>query len=75
MPNLSNPTFQHLARGVVGFGALIAAVLLSAHHPWTALVLVPLALIALRGCPACWLMGLAATLTNGLAQRGDRQRR
>jgi hypothetical protein len=52
---------EHLLRGMLGAGALAAA-LAFAPLGWPAFVLVPLALIALRGCPMCWTMGLVQTL-------------
>jgi hypothetical protein len=53
---------EHLARGVVGIGAVVAAVLLAPTHPILALLAVPIALIALRGCPTCWTIGLLQTV-------------
>ncbi|MFF4433110.1 hypothetical protein ACFYZ4_28620 [Streptomyces sp. NPDC001513] len=56
---------RHLARGAVGFGALIAAfALIPAFGPAT-LLLAPVGLVALRGCPMCWAIGLAQTLSRG----------
>jgi hypothetical protein len=53
---------EHLARGAIGIGAFAACVYFAASHPWLAIVLVPVALVALRGCPMCWTVGLAQTL-------------
>ena len=52
---------EHLVRGVVGIGALVAAPMVAALHPWLALALIPAAFVALRGCPMCWTMGLVET--------------
>lgn len=52
----------HLARGVVGICALSGAVRLEEASPWTAMALVVCALVALRGCPMCWTMGLVQTV-------------
>lgn len=52
----------HLARGVVGLGALVAATELAEGHPWLALALLPMAVVALRGCPMCWAVGLMQTV-------------
>ncbi|QBS40345.1 hypothetical protein [Nocardia sp. CS682] len=60
---------RHLARGVVGFGALIGAFALL---PWigvASLLLAPLGFIALRGCPTCWAIGLMQTISMGRLQR------
>ena len=54
---------EHLLRGVIGLTALIAASsLMSASHLWLGLAVLPVALVALRGCPSCWLLGLAQTV-------------
>jgi hypothetical protein len=47
-----------LLRGVIGFGLLGCALALAARLGPIALLIVPLGLIALRGCPMCWLVGL-----------------
>lgn len=60
---------RHLVRGALGFGALIAAfALLPAVGP-VSLVLAPVGLLALRGCPVCWALGLAETLSMGRLKR------
>ena len=56
----------HILRAVIGFGALALAILL-ARDADTASVLVSVglaivALVALRGCPVCWTIGLFETL-------------
>jgi hypothetical protein len=51
----------HLGRGVVGFGA--AALGIASDH----VIMLPLmvvALVALRGCPMCWTMGLVEIVIN-----------
>ena len=47
---------RHLARGAVGFGLIIGSV---------ALLAALLALIAFRGCPTCWMVGLAQIVSRG----------
>jgi hypothetical protein len=60
---------RHVARGVLGFGLLIAAfALLPAFGP-VSLVLAPVGLLALRGCPMCWVLGLIETVSRGRLQR------
>ncbi|MFG3258521.1 hypothetical protein [Streptomyces sp. NPDC048172] len=60
---------RHLLRGAVGFGALIGSVaLLPAVGPLS-LALLPVGVLALRGCPMCWAVGLAQTLSRGRLQR------
>lgn len=52
----------HLVRGALGFGAIAAAfALLDSHGGWS-IALLGLALVALRGCPSCWTIGLFETL-------------
>ncbi|MFD7913003.1 hypothetical protein ACFV30_20155 [Streptomyces sp. NPDC059752] len=60
---------RHLLRGAVGIGSLVGAfALLPLYGPIT-LALAPLGLVALRGCPMCWAIGLAQTLSRGRLQR------
>jgi hypothetical protein len=54
---------EHLLRGAIG-AAAIAAALSVANGP-SALAAIPLALaalVALRGCPMCWTVGLLETV-------------
>lgn len=60
---------QHLARGSIGFGALSAYGLMAPLHPWLSLSMLPLALVALRGCPLCWSIGLMQTVVAVLRGR------
>lgn len=60
---------RHLARGVVGFGALTAAVALTPVFGLGSLLLAPIGLLALRGCPTCWAIGLMETLSMRRLQR------
>ena len=60
----------HLARGGVGLGALAAAVSVAQAHPLISLALMPVGLVALRGCPMCWTMGLIETAAATL--KGER---
>jgi hypothetical protein len=53
---------EHLLRGVFGVGCFVVAVAGSSTSPWLTLVLLPFALLALRGCPMCWTLGLAETI-------------
>ncbi len=61
----------HVVRGVLGLALVVAAfVLAGRHHPVGMLLLVP-AVVAWRGCPTCWLMGLGATITRGRVRGCD----
>ncbi|MFJ3586076.1 hypothetical protein ACIPPS_28150 [Streptomyces sp. NPDC090127] len=60
---------RHLVRGAVGFGGLIGAVaLLPAVGP-ISLLLLPVGVLALRGCPMCWTVGLIQTVSRGRLRR------
>lgn len=68
-PFASKSVPRHLARGTVGFGLLFGGVGLASVIGPAALVAAPLGLVALRGCPACWMLGLAETISQGKVQR------
>jgi hypothetical protein len=59
---------EHLLRGTIGFGSGFAALWLLANPTiltsLAALGLGALALIAFRGCPMCWTVGLFNTVFN-----------
>jgi len=57
----SNTLLEHSLRGVVGIGAFWYAVTIAATHPLGSLALGALALLAFRGCPICWTIGLVET--------------
>ncbi|MEV6119327.1 hypothetical protein AB0M23_02145 [Streptomyces sp. NPDC052077] len=60
---------RHLARGALGFGALAGGLaLLPAVGP-VSLLLVPVGVVALRGCPMCWTLGLVETVSAGRLRR------
>ena len=50
----------HLLRGVLGFAALGGA--LFGRSVLAAVVLVPAALMLMKGCPTCWMVGLVQTV-------------
>lgn len=60
---------RHLIRGGIGFGALIGAFALVPAVGLYSLLLLPLGVLALRGCPTCWMIGLAETISNGRLRR------
>jgi hypothetical protein len=56
----------HFARGAAALSAIVLAFAAPWSGGWPALILLPLALLLLRGCPMCWLHGAAcATQTRG----------
>jgi len=56
---LGSSVTSHLTRGIIAFGALALAIAPPWQAAWPVFVLVPLAILMLRGCPMCWLMGTA----------------
>ncbi|MFE1317943.1 hypothetical protein [Kitasatospora phosalacinea] len=60
---------RHLLRGAAGFGAVGAGLALLPVLGLPALLLVPVGLFALRGCPMCWTIGLLQTLSRGRLHR------
>ncbi|MDI2129144.1 hypothetical protein QI554_23650 [Yinghuangia seranimata] len=60
---------RHLARGAVGFGALVASLALLPVVGVVSLLLAPVGLVALRGCPMCWAIGLVETISAGRLRR------
>jgi hypothetical protein len=61
-PFASKTFIEHIARGAAGIGALTYAVRLSSSHPLASLGLGIFMLLAFRGCPICWTIGLVETV-------------
>ena len=62
---------EHIVRGVIGLVALQQAMALSATHPLQSLILAGTALLAFRGCPVCWTVGLFETLAHRVLARHE----
>jgi hypothetical protein len=60
---------RHLARGAIGFGLIGAALALTTSVGPIALLLAPFGMVALRGCPTCWVVGLIEVISAGRLQR------
>lgn len=60
---------RHLARGAIGFGLIIGSIALVPVAGPVTLLAAPLALVAFRGCPTCWMVGLAQTISQGRLER------
>jgi hypothetical protein len=60
---------RHVTRGVIGFGALAGSVALLPVVGWVGLLLLPIGVVALRGCPMCWVIGLVETVSRGRVRR------
>ncbi len=54
----SKTLIEHVSRGAVGIGALCHAVAIAELHPFASLAWGALVLVAFRGCPVCWTIGL-----------------
>ncbi|MEX0167822.1 hypothetical protein MRBLMG1_000333 [Streptomyces sp. LMG1-1-1.1] len=65
----SKSVARHLARGALGFGLIIGSIALVPVAGPVTLLAAPLALIAFRGCPTCWMVGLAQTVSRGRLER------
>jgi len=65
----SSSVAAHLTRGAIGFGLIGAALALTPSHGPAALLLAPPGMVALRGCPTCWIAGLIQTISAGRLQR------
>ena len=58
----SRSVTAHLLRGVIAAVLLPWAMANASSQPLLALVSVAAAVIAMRGCPMCWLVGLVETI-------------
>jgi hypothetical protein len=69
-PLASGSIAEHIARGAVGLlAAALAIVLVGVVGP-VSLLLLGVTVLAWRGCPTCWAVGLSGTLTDRRARRG-----
>jgi hypothetical protein len=60
----SKTIVAHLVRGLIA-GALIAwALILQSTEPVFAVAAGAAAVVAMRGCPLCWIMGLFETISD-----------
>ena len=64
----------HLLRGGVAAVLLVWAFARQELHPVEALAAGAAALVALRGCPVCWSIGLIETVRNRWHERSRRER-
>jgi hypothetical protein len=71
-PFARNSLLEHIARGIVGIGALFLAMQISNSHPVTAMGLGAIMLLAFRGCPVCWTIGLVETIQQRSRQSSGR---
>lgn len=57
----SSSVSGQLLRGVMAALSIAGAIFLTPHF-WPAIGLLPVAIYFMRGCPACWLAGLAEAI-------------
>jgi hypothetical protein len=74
----SNTLIEHIIRGAIGIGAISVAISLGKPGgAWwsipSALALGAVAIVAFRGCPICWTVGLFETVA--LSWKGSRMSR
>src|ERR1700683_848634 len=62
-PLASTSVAAHLTRGAIGFGLIGSAVALTPSAGPAALLLAAPGMVALRGCPTCWIAGLIQTIS------------
>jgi hypothetical protein len=58
----SRSVTSHLLRGAIAAVLLPWAIANASAHPGGALLSVAISVIAMRGCPMCWLVGLVETI-------------
>lgn len=63
---------RHLLRGAIGFSCVAVSLHTMNQMLWPSLVLLPIALYALRGCPICWTVGLVETIVMRIHGMRDR---
>lgn len=61
----------HLMRGAAAAALLAWAIAHQTAHPWLSLGAGVATLVALRGCPMCWTVGLVETLWQGRRAQTD----
>jgi hypothetical protein len=59
----------HVLRGAVAFILLYAAIRQQHAHPVWSLLAGLMALVAMRGCPVCWTIGLVESIHQRLPRR------
>ena len=67
----SSSLVEHLLRGVIGICALNYAISISEQHSIYSLVLAGVSLLAFRGCPTCWTIGLVETTYRQFKRRNS----
>jgi hypothetical protein len=58
----SRTVVGHLTRGGIAAALIAWAVVHQSSDAWLALLAIVLAIVAMRGCPLCWAIGLLETI-------------
>ena len=61
----SKTIVAHVVRGLIAAALIAWAVLHESSNPAFAVAAAVLAVVAMRGCPLCWTMGLVETCSRG----------
>ena len=69
-PLASGSVAEHVLRGALGLSAAALAIVLVTVVGPVSLLLLGVTVIAWRGCPTCWAVGLSGTLADRRARRG-----
>ena len=69
-PLASGSVAEHVLRGMLGASAAALAIVLVGVVGPVSLLLLGVTVIAWRGCPTCWAVGLSGTLADRRARRG-----
>jgi hypothetical protein len=64
----------HFLRGVLGIAAFYVSLSTAGRTVWPSLVLLPVGLYFLKGCPMCWTVGLVETVVMTARRRNERKR-
>jgi len=72
MPMFASKTVAaHLLRGVIAAALITWAVVHQSSHPAFAIAAGVLAIVAMRGCPLCWTLGLLETIGESIRRPRD----
>jgi hypothetical protein len=65
----SRTVAAHMLRGVIAAGLIAWALMHQSSDPALAVAAGVLAVVAMRGCPLCWTMGLLETIAERIRVR------
>jgi hypothetical protein len=63
---------NQIARGVLAVACIAGAIVLTPHF-WPAVALFAVAVVLMRGCPICWLLGLVEAIESSADRKRCRQ--